>query len=229
MKHPETGLQRPKLILFDVYDTLLNMSDIEKKVNLILDSRNGYTIWFELFMQYCFVDNCTSQFHDFNAIANATMQMAAYSMGENVKQEKINSVLEMLKHLPLYEGVQEGLSAIHDQNLRIAALTNSPENTVRERMERTGLISYFEKVFSAEQVRKYKPDVAVYNWAAHELKLQPNEILLVTSHGWDVAGAANAGMKTAYRQQSRQLLYSLSHTPDLIFTDLTDLAGKISS
>lgn len=69
--------KKPKVILLDVYETLLNMSDVERRVNSLLASIRGYTIWFELFMEYCFVDNCTIQFNDFPSIAKATLMMAA--------------------------------------------------------------------------------------------------------------------------------------------------------
>jgi 2-haloacid dehalogenase len=222
-------INRPSVILLDVYETLLDMAEVERRVNGLLDSKRGYTIWFELFMQYCFVDNCTVQFHDFSAIAKATMQMAARTMGGTVNDYDINSVLELLKHLPVHEGVPQGLSRLNDLGFRIAALTNSPEQTVRMRMERTGMISYFEKVLSAEHVKKYKPCIEVYQWAAETMNVLPDAILLVSAHGWDIDGASNAGLQTAYMQQSRQMLYPLAPTPTFTCSNLEDLASQLQA
>ncbi|MEO8406100.1 MAG: haloacid dehalogenase type II [Chitinophagaceae bacterium] len=225
--HQPTPKPKPTLILLDVYDTLLQMNPVEKKVNQLLDNRKGYLIWFELFMQYCFVDNCIAEFNDFTAIARATLHMSADMLQTSISEEQIESVLVLLKHLPLHEGVESGLSQLNDQGKRIAALTNSPERTVTERMERTGLISYFEKVLSAEHVGKYKPDLSVYQWASQILKVQAPEILLVSTHGWDLAGAHNAGMQTAYLKQSNQMLYPLAPKPDYICSSLIDLAKHL--
>lgn len=219
--------EQPKLILLDVYETLLDMSEVEKKVNQLMNSKHGYTIWFELFMQYCFVDNCIEQFNDFPSIAFATMQMAGQTLATEIREEDINNIMQLLKHLPVHEGVQEGLSNLNDQGFRIAALTNSPERTVTERMERTGLISYFRKVMSAEHIGKYKPYLEVYKWAVKEMEAKPHETLLVTAHGWDIAGAVNAGMQTAYLKQSKQMLYPLSPKPDYSCTGLVDLAHQL--
>lgn len=218
-----------KLILLDVYETLLDMSEAERRVNELLRSKWGYAIWFELFMQYCFVDNCIVQFNDFSSIARATMQMAARTLGVRCADDNVTEIMEVLKHLPLQSGVQEGLSQLHDLKFRIAALTNSPEHTVNDRMERTGLISYFETVLSAEHVGKYKPSIKVYDWAAKTLKLEPSQILLVSAHGWDIAGAANAGMRTAYMKQNKQMLYPLAPEPDFTCNNLPDLAVKLST
>lgn len=220
---------QPKLILLDVYETILDMSGIEKKVNNLLDSKRGYVLWFELFMQYSFVDNSTVQFHNFESIADATLRMTSQMLKRDVRNEEVSGILELMKHLPLKENVQEGLSSLHDHNFRIAALTNSPEQIVRNRMEKTGLISYFEKVLSAEHVQKYKPAMEVYRWASQSLSVSPGEMLLVSAHGWDIAGAENAGLQTAYILQTNQMLYPLAPQPDFICKDLLALSAQLSS
>jgi 2-haloacid dehalogenase len=96
-------------------------------------------------------------------------------------------------------------------------------------MERTGLISYFECVLSAEHVRKYKPSVEVYRWAAKKMNAREKEMLFVSSHGWDLAGACNAGMETAFIQQDGNMLYPLAPKPGFICISLMDLASQLKS
>src|SRR5689334_4912297 len=155
-------LEVPKVILLDVYETMLDMDNVERKVNNLTDSKRGYMVWFELLMQYCFVENCTARFNHFSSIAKATLQMTGKMLGRNISDDQVDDVLETLKHLPVHDGVQKGLSRLKDMGFRIAALTNSPEKTMRERMEPSGLISFFEMVLSAESIKKYKPCTDVY-------------------------------------------------------------------
>jgi len=112
---------------------------------------------------------------------------------------------------------------LNDENYTIIALTNAPEKIVCDRMERTGLISYFEKVFSAETVRKYKPEKKVYEWAAQKMNTGTDNMLMITSHTWDVAGANNAGMKTALVGGSKHPFYPLSIQPDVSCKTLSEL------
>src|SRR5688500_11775310 len=127
-------LFKPKLILLDVYETLLGMTEVERKVNAVLDSKRGFTIWVEMLLQYAFADNCTGQFHSFADISRATMRMVAKVLGVKIRDEKLDLVVEMMKHLPVNEGVQKGLSMMYDQGYRLAALTNTPKEVVNERM-----------------------------------------------------------------------------------------------
>ena len=128
----EMNNTKPTVILFDVYETLLDMSDVERKVNNLMDSIRGYRIWFELFMQYCFVDNCTGQFNDFSSIAKATMKMTGTLLGNSISDDAINDALEKLKHVPVHDGIPGCLSTLNDEGYRIAALTNSPQKTILE-------------------------------------------------------------------------------------------------
>lgn len=223
------SLTKPTLLLLDVYDTLLDMSLIVRRVNELLDNKQGYNCWFEVFMQYCFVDNCMRQFHDFSSIAKATLKMAAKQFNRVLNEDQLDDVFDLLKHLPLQEGVQPGLSLLRDQGYTIAALTNSPAAVVSERMEPTGLVSYFEMVLSAEQIKKYKPDIEVYKWAAKTLKTPCEEILFVSAHGWDIAGAAAAGMQTAYLKQPDKIIYPLAPEPSIVSTNLEELAQKLEA
>ena len=220
---------KPKLLLFDVYETLLDMEMLERKANIILNSKRGYLYWFELFMQYCFIDNSLDIHHSFVSIAKATLQIAGKNLGEHITEDQADEVVEMLNHLPLKEGITEALSDLYDQNYRIAALTNASQQIIESRMETTGLISYFEEVLSAEQVNKFKPAKQVYLWAAEKLGLAPKEILFVSSHSWDIAGAANAGMQTAFLEHEKQIFYSLFAEPDLIVTNVEQLVLEMKT
>ena len=95
MEDNKQQIATPKVILLDVYETMLDMSEMERRVNTMLDSKRGYIIWFELLMQYCFVDNCTEQFNDFAAIAKATMKMAGKMLGRTVTDNETNEILEL--------------------------------------------------------------------------------------------------------------------------------------
>jgi 2-haloacid dehalogenase len=223
----EGKIIKPKVIVFDVYETLLDMGEIEHRINQLTDSKRGYLLWFEIFMQNCFVDNSLDTFHDFLSIARASLQMTAFKLAGTITDIEADEVLELLEHLPVKEEVQSALSQLNDYGYEIIALTNAPENVVCDRMERTGLISYFDKVLSAESVKKYKPEKKVYEWAAGKVSMNTGDMLMVTSHGWDIAGAANAGMKTALVKKNKQILFPPALKPDLLCKNLLNLVDML--
>ena len=215
------------LILFDVYGTLLDQSDIKRKVNRLLDSKRAYRLWSETLLHYMLVDNATTH-HGIFDIAKAAMKMTAASLDVDYTEADFEDLLELYKHLPLQENAQEGLSMLKDMDYRFAALTNFPLPVVTERMERTGLVSYFEYILSAETFGKYKPDSSTYLYASQKTGVEPERILMITSHGWDIAGAKHAGLKSAYIERGGEILYPLSPEADFFASNLPELAGKLS-
>lgn len=220
---------RPSVLVFDVYETLLDMNEVERRTNFITDSKRGYALWFELFMQYCFANNSLDTFQHFMSIARATLQITGVKLGKTISETEANDLLELLRHLPVREDVPSCLSELIDEHYTIVALTNAPEKTVYERMERTGLISYFEKVLSAESVKKYKPEKKVYEWAAKTMGVGTDEMLMVTAHSWDIAGAANVGMKTAFLKRDKQVFFPLSPKPDIVGKSLSEIVSALKA
>lgn len=56
----------------------------------------------------------------------------------------------------------------------------------------------FDCIISAELARHYKPDPQVYLTVAELLDVRPAEVMMVAAHVWDLAGAREAGLRTAF-------------------------------
>ncbi|HEX6472039.1 MAG TPA: haloacid dehalogenase type II [Streptosporangiaceae bacterium] len=91
----------------------------------------------------------------------------------------------------------------------------------------------FDLIFSAEQAGTYKPDPSVYLLAPRLLRLPPEQVMLVACHDNDLAGAARAGLRTAY--VSRPAEWGPGRPPrpappaDVVATDLLDLARRLTA
>ena len=78
----------------------------------------------------------------------------------------------------------------------IATLSNGNVSLLVDMAKRAGLA--WDCVLSAEMFGHFKPDPEVYLAAARMLDVAPAELLMVAAHPSDLAGAARAGLRTAY-------------------------------
>ncbi len=62
---------------------------------------------------------------------------------------------------------------------------------------------------------------------AKQLSVNVSDTMLVAAHGWDIAGALQAGLQTAFIERKGQSLYSLSPKPAFTGKDLVEIANKI--
>jgi len=100
--------------------------------------------------------------------------------------------------LPAWPDAVSGLARL-SLHYTLAALSNGGFALVTNLVKSSGLP--FDCVLSAELARAYKPDPAVYRTAAELLDVHPREILMVAAHTWDIDGAREAGMRTAFLER----------------------------
>src|SRR5690606_33729853 len=83
------------------------------------------------------------------------------------------------QHSRLYPGVLEGLEDFKNQGLRLAVVTNKPEQFARPLLEQTGLASYFELLVGGDTCPRKKPDPLPFLHACEQMNLSPQQALVI--------------------------------------------------
>lgn len=215
------------VIVFDVNETLMDMEPLKKKVNALLKNEKAFNVWFFMLLHYSLVDNETNNYHDFTNIAQATLQMAANVFNVETDESSRKDALSTIKTLKAHSDVPTGLQKLKDAGFTLVTLTNSPPDTLKAQMDFAGLKTYFKDLLSIDAVKKYKPAPESYQYAAQQLGKPLEKMIMVAAHGWDIAGAAQAGMLTAFISRTGQSLYPLATKPTFEGRDLTDIVEQI--
>ena len=88
---------------------------------------------------------------------------------------------------------------------------------------------HFTAIISTETDRVYKPGADAYEVGIREIKLPKNKIAFVSGNSFDVIGAGNFGYPTIWVRRYGQPLDDLGVSPDLIVSDLLELAEKLDT
>lgn len=219
--------KRKPVLVFDVNETLLDMTPLKKAVNALLNEEQGFRIWFGMLLHYSTVSNSINEYYNFTTIAAATLDMAATSLHKKVTEEDIKETLSVIKSLQTYPDVIKGLQLLKENGFRLITLTNSPPSALKEQLKNSNLTDYFEQALSIDTIEKYKPAAETYLWAAEKLAVQAEEMLMIAAHGWDLAGASHAGLATCFIAREGQSLYTLSSKPDFVANDILAMAEKL--
>lgn len=219
---------RPKVIFFDVNETLLDLAPLKESVAQALNGKKELvSLWFTTLLQYSLVATVGEQYRDFSEIGAATLRMVAKNQNINLTEEKAKEVLKPILSLPAHPDVAPALARLKQGGFRLVTLTNSSNKAVEAQMTNSGLKQYFEKLWSVEDVSLYKPHRKVYQWASKKMDVKPEECMLVAAHGWDVAGAHWAGWQTAFISRPGQQLYPLAEEPEIVAPTLLEVAEKL--
>lgn len=223
-------LKRPKVIFFDVNETLLNLEPLKESVTKTLGGRKELVpLWFTTLLQYSLVATVGDHYANFDEIGVATLRMVAQNNDISLSEEKAKEVLKPMLSLPAHQEVAEALSNLKDAGYTMATLTNSSNKAVQAQITNSGLKQYFDHLLSVEDIGIYKPHSRVYSWAERKLGVSPAESMMIAAHGWDIAGAKWAGWQAGFISRPGQQLYPLAEKPEIIAPKLTEIANKLIS
>lgn len=222
-------MERPKVLFFDVNETLLDVTQMKKQVADVLDGNEGLlSLWFTTMLQYSLVTTASNRYDHFSDIGAATLQMVGANNGIQISEKKAREVvINALRCLPAHPEVKDALSQLKDAGYKLVSFTNSSNEGVKKQFENAGLTDYFDEMLSVEEVGKFKPFKETYAWAAQKMDVQPNEAMLIAAHGWDVAGALWAGWRAAFISRPGQQTFPLAPKTEISQPDLQKVADLL--
>ncbi|MBU2939998.1 haloacid dehalogenase type II [Lacinutrix sp. C3R15] len=227
-KTEETAI-RPKVLFFDVNETLLDLTAMKDSVGKILGNRSDLLpLWFTTMLQYSLVSTVGRQYNDFGIIGAAALQMVASNNGITLTEDQAKeAILGPIRSLPAHPEVKAALQKLKDAGYKLVSFTNSSNKGVETQFTNAGLLEYFDQRLSIEDMGKFKPHTDAYDWAARKMQIKPEECLLVAAHGWDIAGAIWANWRGAFISRPGAQLYPLAEKPEIIASNLTIVADKL--
>lgn len=216
-----------KTIVFDVNETLLDLSALDPLFERAFGDAIVRRLWFARVLQSAFVSTIAGPYSDFGAIADDALDVVARLRGTELGTDDRSAILKALLSLPAHSDVAEGLGMLKGAGMRLVTLTNSTQKAVQAQLGSAGLLDYFDKAITVDDVRTFKPDARVYRHAEEVLGVGPGELMLVAAHDWDIAGAIAAGWSGAYVARPGMGVGALTPSPQITGADLVDVAGKI--
>ncbi len=222
-------LNAPKIIFFDVNETLLDLTAMRSSVGEALGGRDDLLpLWFSTMLHHSLVDSTTGRFHTFGEVGVASLLMVAEIEGiELTKAQAKTAIVTPLRSLPPHPDVRDGLRALKDKGYTLVSLTNSSNQGVYTQFKNADLLSYFDERLSVEDINLYKPDTRTYKWAIEKMGIEPEDAMLVAAHGWDIAGAKQAGWQAAFIARPGKVLYPLAIAPDTVVSGLDELVSQL--
>ncbi|MDT8409835.1 MAG: haloacid dehalogenase type II [Wenzhouxiangellaceae bacterium] len=223
-------MPRPMVIFFDVNETLLDLRPVRESVSKALGGCPELVpLWFTTMLQYSLVTTVADRYRDFGEIAVAALRVVAGNQGIDLDEATANKAVAPIRCLPPHPDVVPALERLRDANYRLFTLTNSSGAAVAEQLKNGGLDKLFEAALSVEGVGLYKPHAHVYRWAAGRAGVDVSECLLVAAHGWDVAGAAWAGMRSAFVGRPGQQQFPFGPTAEFVVPTFKELADDLTT
>lgn len=220
-------MKKPKTIVFDVNETLLDLSDLKKSINESLQDKSAADLWFRMLLHYSLVETVTSSYRNFSEIGKAVFQMIAQNYNKDFSDAETEAILKPVKNLKPHPDVVQGLAQCNEEGYDLVAFSNGKPSVLQEQLYQADIDHYFSQIISVEESRKYKPHSEAYDYLLNKVKRSASDTLMVAAHGWDIAGADRAGMQTCFIKRPGKQLYPLANRPTFEINKVTELTRTL--
>jgi 2-haloacid dehalogenase len=224
-----------KTCVFDAYGTLFDVAAAAREAAAEPGRESFADHWPSVAndwrlkqLQYTWLRAITGAHTDFWQVTKDGLDWAleASGLGDPELRERL---LQLYWELSAYPEVPGMLKTLKQLQFETAILSNGSPQMLSGAVESAGLGDLLDDVLSVESVGIFKPDHRVYQLVVDRFDCAPDEVLFVSSNGWDAAGAAGFGFQSVWVNRAQEPVDRLPWTPHHILSDLTDIPERAQS
>lgn len=227
----------PEAVTVDSYTTLVDVGSQQATLTEYIDEMNDAEkvshLWRSQYINYSMVANDINEYRPFWDLIGQGLRYALEANGYDVPADVRDQIRRTVyqDRLTVFDDVTDGLDHITDAGYEVYILSNGNPEMLAHLVEAANLDGIVTDTISADEVKVYKPDSAIYRHAADRVGTPIDQILHVSGGSMrDVWGAKHAGMRAAWlsRPEQNTPREELGQNPDLIIEDFHDLADRLS-
>lgn len=220
---------RPRLLIFDVNETLSDLSPLGPRFADLGLPEHVATTWFAGLLRDGFALAAAGASAPFAEIAAESLRVLFTSEQTNRElEDAVGHVMAGLGRLGVHPDVIEGVESLRKLDLRLVTLSNGSASVAEALLGAAGVRNHFERLLSVEYAGAWKPSSSSYAYALEECQVDATEAMLVAVHPWDTDGAARAGLSSAWVDRHEARYPSYFQAPTVHARSLIDLAQQLS-
>jgi 2-haloacid dehalogenase len=223
-----------RALVFDAYGTLYDTQSVLARAEELCPGKGELVTQLCRLKQleYTWLRALMQEYADFWEVTHAALDFALKAAGVEPSEAIRAPLMDNYLGLDPYPEAREALTALTGR--RLAILSNGSPSMLLALVRNSGLDQWIEAVISVDGARSYKPHPSCYALVEQRLGVAKEEVLFVSSNGFDVAGAKAFGFNVAWIRRGgagvdtlygrlRGRAEELGHPPDHIVSSLTDL------
>lgn len=221
--------------IFDAYGTLF---DVAAAARIVADEPGREEFaqawpkiasdWRAKQLQYTWLRAVSDSHTDFWQVTQDGLDYALEAAGL-ASPELRERLLALYFELAAFEDVPQMLTALKQVGLNTGILSNGSPDMLDGAVQSAGIASNLDAVLSVQSVGIFKPHESVYAMVGAHFSCAADQVLFVSSNGWDAAYAARFGFHTVWVNREGAPMDRLPAKPQYVMKDLTGIAQLAAS
>lgn len=222
--------------VFDAYGTLFDVAAAARLASEEVGRDKLAACWQKLAkdwrnkqLEYTWLRAVVGNHTDFWEVTQNGLDWAMEA-NDLVDPELRERLLALYWELRAYKEVPFMLAKLKAAGMNTAILSNGSPDMLDGAVSSAGIGETLDDVLSVEDVGIFKPDASVYDLVCKRFGCAKEEVLFVSSNGWDAACATGFGFTTAWVNRAGDPMDRMPWKPAHVLSDLTtipELAAKL--
>jgi len=190
-----------KALVFDAYGTLYDVHSVYAKTEELCPGRGDLItqVWRLKQLEYTWLQTSLQDYRDFTFLTRASLQFALRAAGIEPTESIVEALFDRYLDLTPYPEAKDALRALKDRGgCKLAILSNGSKAMLSALVKNSGLDAFLDATISVDGAKKFKPHPDCYALVGKTLGVKNDEVMFVSSNGFDVAGAKHFGFKVVW-------------------------------
>jgi 2-haloacid dehalogenase len=197
----ERAVMMIKAVVFDAYGTLYDVHSVYTKTEELCPGKGDLItqIWRLKQLEYTWLQTSLQDYRDFAFLTHASLAFALRAVGIEPSDRLTKPLFDKYLDLAPYPEAKDALGQLKNLGGRkLAILSNGSMAMLSALTKNSGLDVFLDATISVDGAGKFKPHPDCYALVEKTLGVKKDEVIFVSSNGFDVAGAKRFGFKVVW-------------------------------
>lgn len=216
-------------LVFDAYGTLFDVYSIGRLAEKMYPGSGDVisALWRHKQMEYSRLISLSDpdpkgsrHYQSFENVTKAALSYSLQKLGLSHGPQQIAVLMDQYGKLNAFPECADVLKPLSDAGLPMVILSNGSPAMLQSAADSAGLSPYFKHLISVDSIRQFKTNPQAYGLASKVLGIETQDLLFVSSNGWDVMGASWYGFPTCWVNRAGLPFETIGDRPSFHGPDL---------
>ncbi len=218
-----------KAIVFDAYGTIFDVLSIATLGDRLFPGKGVElsALWRVKQVDYARIRTLSDRYESFSKVTRDALTYTLHAMDLAPDEATVEALMAEYDRLAVFEDSADALLALKASGLPLAILSNGDPPMLEAVVSNNRLGGVFDHLLSVESVGRFKTAPEAYELGPKAFGCAVDEILFVSSNGWDACGAAWYGYCSFWVNRAGMPLEQLGVSPAATGRDMHDVVGYV--
>lgn len=193
----------PRAVLFDAFGTLFDVHSVALLAEQCFPGQGQALsrMWRDKQLEYAHLVSASAEgrhYQPFWALTQAALRYSAACLALELPPAQEQRFMNQYRALSTFPEVREVLKRLKERGIATGVLSNADPDMLAVAVKSAGLEPWLDHLISVAPVRRFKPHPDCYALGPSRTGVAAQDILFVSSNGWDAQGAAWFGYPTLW-------------------------------